>query len=156
MQVSAGLGHAHARGIIHRDVKPSNIVLVKSDDDEGQAVELVKVCDFGIAARTGASDLLGTPAYMSPEQCAGRDVDGRSDVYSLGVIMYELATGQLPFSSDDEDKVIAMQREQAPPPPSSVRAVDKRLEALILRMLAKAPARATRRACASCVPSCAR
>ncbi len=139
MQVSAGLGHAHARGIIHRDVKPSNIVLVKSDDDEGEAVELVKVCDFGIAARTGASDLLGTPAYMSPEQCDGRDVDGRSDVYSLGVIMYELATGQLPFSSDDEAKVLAMHRQMPPPRPSSVRPVDPRLEALILRMLAKSP-----------------
>jgi hypothetical protein len=139
MQVSAGLGHAHARGIVHRDVKPSNIVLVKSSDDEGQAVELVKVCDFGIAARTGASDLLGTPAYMSPEQCAGREVDGRSDVYSLGVIMYELATGQLPFSSDDEAKVLAMHRETPPPPPSSVRAVDPRLEGLVLRMLAKSP-----------------
>jgi serine/threonine-protein kinase len=139
MQVSAGLGHAHARGIIHRDVKPSNIVLVKSDDDEGRPVELVKVCDFGIAARTGASDLLGTPAYMSPEQCMGRDVDGRSDVYSLGVIMYELATGQLPFSSNDEAKLIAMQRSEPPPRPSSVRNVDKRLESLILRMLAKAP-----------------
>ena len=139
MQVSAGLGHAHARGIIHRDVKPSNIVLVKSDDDEGEAVEQVKVCDFGIAARTGASDRLGTPAYMSPEQCIGSDVDGRSDIYSLGVIMYELATGQLPFSSTDEEEVIAMHRGEAPPPPSSVRAVDKRLEALILRMLAKAP-----------------
>ena len=139
MQVSAGLGHAHARGIVHRDVKPSNIVLVKSDDDEGEAVELVKVCDFGIAARTGASDLLGTPAYMSPEQCAGHDVDGRSDVYSLGVIMYELAPGQLPFSSDDEEKVLAMHGETPPPRPSSVRPVDPRLEALILRMLAKSP-----------------
>ena len=140
MQVSGGLGHAHARGIIHRDVKPTNIVLVKSDDDEGEAVELVKVCDFGIAARTGASDRLGTPAYMSPEQCAGADIDGRSDIYSLGVIMYELATGQLPFSSDDEATVLLMHREQAPPPPSSVRPVDKRLESLVLRMLAKSPA----------------
>jgi hypothetical protein len=139
MQVSAGLGHAHARGIIHRDVKPSNIVLVKSDDDEGETVDLAKVCDFGIAARTGTSDLLGTPAYMSPEQCAGKEVDGRSDVYSLGVILYELATGQLPFAADDEKQVLAMQQHGAPPRPSSVRNVDARLETLILRMLAKSP-----------------
>ena len=139
MQVSAGLGHAHARGIVHRDVKPSNIVLVKSDDDEGRAVELVKVCDFGIAARNGANDKLGTPAYMSPEQCAGADVDGRSDVYSLGVVMYELATGQLPFSSDDEAATMAMHANEPPPRPSDVRNVDKRLERLILRMLAKSP-----------------
>jgi eukaryotic-like serine/threonine-protein kinase len=140
MQVSAGLGHAHARGIIHRDVKPTNIVLVKSDDDEGRTVELVKVCDFGIAARSGTSDLLGTPAYMSPEQCAGVEVDGRSDVYALGIILYELATGQLPFSSDDPEKVVAMQRSEAPALPSSVRKVDARLEQLIMRMLQKSPA----------------
>lgn len=140
MQVSAGLGHAHARGIVHRDVKPTNIVLVKSDDDEGRAIDLVKVCDFGIAARSGTNDLLGTPAYMSPEQCTGAEVDGRSDVYALGIILYELATGQLPFSSDDAEKVLAMQRNQAPAPPSSVRRVDPRLEQLILRMLQKSPA----------------
>ena len=140
MQVSAGLGHAHARGIIHRDVKPSNIVLVKSDDDEGRAVDLVKVCDFGIAARSGTSALIGTPAYMSPEQCAGTGVDGRSDVYALGIILYELATGQLPFSSDDAEKVLAMQRNEVPALPSSLRKVDARLERLIMRMLAKSPA----------------
>lgn len=139
MQAAAGLGHAHARGIIHRDVKPSNIVLVKSDDDEGHRVELVKVCDFGIAARGATNDLLGTPAYMSPEQCAGRELDGRSDIYSLGVIMYELATGQVPFSADDAGKVIVMQREKAPARPSMIRPVDARLETLILRMLAKSP-----------------
>lgn len=139
MQVSAGLGHAHTRGIIHRDVKPSNIVLVRSDDDEGRQVDLVKVCDFGIAAHSGARDRLGTPAYMSPEQCSGGEIDGRSDVYSLGVILYELATGQLPFSSNDEEAVMAMQRDEAPPRPSSVRNVDRRLEELVLRMLAKSP-----------------
>ncbi|HSO39352.1 MAG TPA: serine/threonine-protein kinase, partial [Labilithrix sp.] len=139
MQVAAGLGHAHARGIVHRDVKPSNIVLVKSQDDEGRPVDLVKVCDFGIAARTGTSTLLGTPAYMSPEQCAGGEIDGRSDVYALGIILYELATGQLPFSSDDAHKLVMMQRNDAPPAPSTVRNVDARLEQLILRMLQKSP-----------------
>jgi len=141
LQVAAGLGHAHARGIVHRDVKPSNIVLVKADDDEGHPVDVVKVCDFGIAARVGQGDQLGTPAYMSPEQCAGDAVDGRSDVYSLGVILYELSTGQLPFSSDDPLEVVRMQLEDEPPSPSRIRPVDARLEALILRMLAKDPAR---------------
>lgn len=139
MQISAALGHAHMRGIVHRDVKPSNIVLVNAADDDGKPVNIVKVCDFGIAAHTGASDLLGTPAYMSPEQCSGGQLDGRSDIYSLGVIVYELATGQLPFSSDDGAEVVAMQRDDAPPPPSSVHNIDRRLEALILRMLAKSP-----------------
>ncbi len=139
LQVAAGLGHAHARGIVHRDVKPSNIVLVKSQDDEGRPVELVKVCDFGIAARAGTSTLLGTPAYMSPEQCAGGEIDGRSDMYALGIILYELATGQLPFSSADPAALVAMQRNDLPRPPSTVRNVDARLEQLILRMLQKAP-----------------
>ncbi|MBX3187125.1 MAG: serine/threonine protein kinase [Labilithrix sp.] len=151
MQVSAGLGHAHGRGIIHRDVKPSNIVLVRTENDEGKLVEVVKVCDFGIAARTGTTDFVGTPAYMSPEQCAcgpGRlrpgvaseTIDARSDIYALGVILYELATGQLPFSHDDPERVVEMQLHEAPPPPSAIRAVDKRLEKLVMSMLAKSPA----------------
>ena len=140
MQVSAGLGHAHTRGIFHRDVKPSNIIIVETENDEGHRVQVPKVCDFGIAARSGARDLVGTPAYMSPEQCEAKEVDGRSDIYALGVIMYELATGQLPFSADDPMRVVQMQIEKPPAAPSLVRAVDERLEALIMRMLEKAPA----------------
>jgi eukaryotic-like serine/threonine-protein kinase len=137
MQVSAGLGHAHARGIVHRDIKPSNIVLVKADDDEGRTVDVAKVCDFGIAAHAGSRDLVGTPAYMSPEQCAGGEVDGRCDIYSLGVILFQLATGQLPFNHDDPGRLINMQLNTEPPRLSSIRPVDARLEALVLRMLAK-------------------
>ncbi len=141
VQVSAGLGHAHARGIIHRDVKPSNIVLVRTEDDEGGTIEVAKVCDFGIAAAGGDTrDLLGTPAYMSPEQCEGSGVDGRSDVYALGVILYELSTGQLPFSHDDPTKTINMQLNKEPPPPSLIRPIDSRLESLILKTLSKSPA----------------
>jgi serine/threonine-protein kinase len=139
MQVSAGLGHAHARGIVHRDVKPSNIVLVKADDDDGRTVDVAKVCDFGIAAHAGSRDLVGTPAYMSPEQCAGGEVDGRGDVYALGVILYQLATGRLPFNHDDAGRIVNMHLNAEPPPPSSIEPVDPRLESLILRMLAKEP-----------------
>ncbi|AKU98916.1 serine/threonine protein kinase [Labilithrix luteola] len=139
MQVSAGLGHAHGRGIVHRDVKPSNIILVKTDDDEGRAVELVKVCDFGIAAHTGTRGLVGTPAYMSPEQCEGREVDGRSDIYALGIILYELATGQLPFTGPTPADVAQLHLHKPPPPPALIRPVDPRLEELILRMLRKWP-----------------
>jgi eukaryotic-like serine/threonine-protein kinase len=140
VQVSAGLGHAHARGIIHRDVKPTNIVLVRTDDDEGHTVDVAKVCDFGIAGTAGDSrDLLGTPAYMSPEQCDGSPVDGRSDVYALGVILYELATGQLPFNSSEPTKTINMQLNMPPPKPSSIRPIDMRLEEVILKALEKSP-----------------
>lgn len=139
MQVSAGLGHAHGRGIVHRDVKPSNIILVRTDDDEGRSVELVKVCDFGIAAHTGTRGLVGTPAYMSPEQCEGREVDGRSDIYALGIILYELATGQLPFSGPTPGDVAQLHLHKPPPPPSLIRSVDPRLEELILRMMRKGP-----------------
>jgi len=128
MQISAGLGHAHARGIIHRDVKPANIVLVKSDDDEGRQVELVKVCDFGIAARTGASDLLGTPAYMSPEQCIGGEIDRRSDIYSLGVILYEMASGKVPFDADNFMGILTQHMYKSPAP---IRALISRVDRLM-------------------------
>ncbi|MBW2591464.1 MAG: serine/threonine protein kinase, partial [Deltaproteobacteria bacterium] len=101
LQVAEALNYAHARGIIHRDIKPSNIIL----DDEGR----IKITDFGIARiedpeatqQTQAGEILGTPVYMSPEQVMGKTVDGRSDLYSLGIILYELTTGQRPFSGEN-------------------------------------------------------
>jgi serine/threonine-protein kinase len=125
--------------MVHRDVKPSNIVLVQAENDEGRIVEVAKVCDFGIAAQAGARDLVGTPQYMSPEQCEGGEVDARSDVYALGVILFELATGRLPFSHDDPVKLINMQLNDPPPRPSSFAQMDRRLEALILKTLEKEP-----------------
>ena len=139
MQVSAGLGHAHSRGMVHRDVKPSNIVLVEAENDEGRVVEVAKVCDFGIAAQSGARDLVGTPQYMSPEQCEGGEVDGRSDVYALGVILFELATGRLPFTEEDPVKLVNHHLNDPPPRPSAIAKVDRRLEALILKALEKEP-----------------
>ncbi|MBW1867329.1 MAG: serine/threonine protein kinase, partial [Deltaproteobacteria bacterium] len=101
LQVAEALNYAHARGIVHRDIKPSNIIL----DDEGR----IKITDFGIARiedpeatqQTQAGEILGTPVYMSPEQVMGKTVDGRSDLYSLGIILYELTTGQRPFSGEN-------------------------------------------------------
>ncbi len=95
--VAEGLAFAHEKGIVHRDIKPANIMLLKDGT--------VKIADFGIARITTSSatqtgTVLGTPSYMSPEQVAGQKVDGRSDLFSLGVAMYELLCGQKPFSGD--------------------------------------------------------
>ena len=111
IQALAALAAAHDAGIIHRDVKPSNIVLVKQKNDEGLMTEVVKVCDFGVAkinggksdthdGGKGAPRVIGTPLYMSPEQALGDALDPRTDVYSCGVLMYELLTGQPPFSAE--------------------------------------------------------
>ena len=141
MQIAGGLGHAHARGIFHRDVKPSNVLLVRGHDDDGRPTDVVKVCDFGIATATGAAgDRVGTPAYMSPEQIRGEKTDGRSDVYALGVLLYELACGQVPFPFDDPKKVLEGHLDRTPVAPSLVRTTDARLEKLILSMLEKLPA----------------
>jgi len=143
-QVCAALAHAHARNVIHKDVKPENLVIVQGSDDEGDPMEVVKVCDFGIAQAphlgtdTGPRRFQGTPEYMSPEQCQSLELDARSDVYSVGVVMYELVTGDVPFTGDDVGSIVAAHLRQAPEPPSSrVRGVDPRLEAIIMRALAK-------------------
>ncbi len=138
-QVCAGLAHAHARGVLHRDVKPENAVLLPSIDDDGRPFELVKVCDFGIAQQPAElSDLAGTPEYMSPEQCAGEELDARTDVYACGILLYELATGIVPFTGDTPAKIANRQMYTAPEPPSRhAPDIDRRLEAIILRSLAK-------------------
>src|SRR5688572_1225459 len=108
VQVCAALSVAHDHGIIHRDIKPDNIMLVPSRNDEGGTFELVKVCDFGIAAlQNPCADeseldvaeavIAGTPEYMSPEQARGTEIDARSDVYAAGICLYELVTGRPPF-----------------------------------------------------------
>ncbi len=101
--VADALGYAHQQGIVHRDIKPANIMLTKD--------HIVKVMDFGIAKmassnKTETNIVLGTPTYMSPEQIAGKKVDGRSDIFSLGVVLFELLTGQLPFTADNVSAVL--------------------------------------------------
>ncbi|MBH0195713.1 MAG: serine/threonine protein kinase [Nitrospira sp.] len=96
--VADAMDYAHRQGVVHRDIKPANIMLT--------ADHVVKVMDFGIAtmassARTKTETVLGTPTYMSPEQIAGKKVDGRSDIYSLGIVMFELLTGHPPFKADN-------------------------------------------------------
>jgi eukaryotic-like serine/threonine-protein kinase len=146
MQTCAGLSHAHARGIVHRDIKPENLVVVPGQDDDGQPIELVKVCDFGIAVHRALASteevgvIAGTPEYMSPEQCRGDELDARSDVYSCGVVLYELATGQVPFTAERPQSILNKHQFTAPMSPSVVRpGVDPTLERIILRALAKEP-----------------
>lgn len=142
-QVCAALGHVHRHGIIHRDVKPTNILLVAGhDEEEDMPTEIAKVCDFGIAlaaGRGGEGRAAGTPDYMSPEQCRGAELDARSDVYACGIILYELATGRVPFEGEAVE--VMQQHIMAPPPPPStlVRDLDPLLEAIILKALAKDP-----------------
>ncbi len=137
-QVRQALEHAHGRGIIHRDLKPGNIWLT----DDGTA----KLGDFGLAVSLERSRLtmegmmVGTVAYMPPEQALGRQPDARSDLYSLGCVLYEMATGRPPFLGDDAVAIISQHINTAPVAPSWHNPeVPRALEALIMRLLAKAP-----------------
>jgi serine/threonine-protein kinase len=137
-QVAAALDYAHAQGIVHRDLKPANIMLTAA----GQIV----ITDFGLARIVGAThvtlsgDIMGTPAYMSPEQAQGKQGDARSDIYSLGVIFYEMVTGQRPFNADSPLAVIMQQLREPVPPPRSLNAdLPEAIEPVILRALAKEP-----------------
>ncbi|MET0591825.1 MAG: protein kinase [Polyangiaceae bacterium] len=153
-QALAALAKAHDAGIVHRDIKPENILILRGTDDEGNATDLVKVCDFGIAKMAGASTsqsrpfaanlttqglAVGTPDYMSPEQARGESVDGRSDLYSIGVVLYHLLAGRPPFIADTPFSVAIQHVSEPPSPPSRHRAVNPALESLCLRALNKRP-----------------
>ena len=125
IQACGSLHEAHQRGIVHRDLKPENILLT----NQGGQSDFVKVLDFGIAKRDDAEDpnqakltkqgmVLGTPPYMSPEQFSGQQLDARSDIYSLGVMLYELLCGEPPFLAEEPWDVIRMHLEEPPLPPS--------------------------------------
>jgi len=147
-QVASAIGAAHARGIIHRDLKPENIFVVR--DPEVPGGERAKVLDFGIAkladhfglrVKTNASAIIGTPPYMSPEQCRGAgQVDLRSDIYSLGCVLFALVVGHPPFESSGAGVLIMQHLSDPPPRPSTcVRGVPPEVDDLILRCLAKRP-----------------
>jgi serine/threonine-protein kinase len=138
-QVGSALDHAHSMGYVHRDVKPSNVLL----DEAGNCL----LMDFGLArvlartvriTRSGA--MLGTPQYMSPEQGRGERVDGRSDLYALGVMLYEMATGRVPYDGKTPVEVISQHiHEPVPPPRQRNPALPPAVEAVILKALAKRP-----------------
>ncbi|WP_409474172.1 tetratricopeptide repeat protein [Streptomyces sp. HC307] len=141
-QVAAALAYTHRQGIVHRDLKPANIVRLTDGT--------VKICDFGIARLgadigftsrlTGTGVAMGTPHYMSPEQIGGDEVDQRSDLYSLGCVLYELATGVPPFDLDDAWAILVGHRDTPPAPPRTHRAeLPAYLEQIILDLLAKLP-----------------
>ena len=136
-QVAEGLGYAHAQGVVHRDIKPANIMVVSDGP--------VKITDFGIARTRASADLtqtgvmLGSPKYMSPERVIGKRADHRSDIFSLGVILYEMLTGAAPFSGENVTALMYQIVNFAPPAPSSVnRQVPEMLDFVIAKMLAKA------------------
>jgi hypothetical protein len=141
--VAAALEHAHSRGIVHRDLKPDNVMVL---DVSGEVV--VKVLDFGVAAvldsrHRGAlykGEVIGTPAYLSPEQAEGRTVDGRSDLYALGVLLYECLNGRVPFYDSDPFKTMKMHIHDPIPPLGTIDApywLAQSIEALLGRLLAK-------------------
>jgi serine/threonine-protein kinase len=141
IQLSRALDHAHKRGIVHRDIKPGNILLMEKG-------ETLKITDFGIARRDRADDLgttlagavLGTPRYMSPEQAAGGDVDGRADLFSLGVILYEMLTGRKAFDSNNI-ATLMLQIARSEPTPIRTLAPDvpTGMQRIVTKLLAKKP-----------------
>ena len=136
-QVCAGLDYAHSRGIIHRDVKPANIMM--------QIDGTVKIMDFGVAkgggsGMTSAGQVVGTPNYMSPEQVKGKPLDGRSDLFSLGVVLYEMITGERPFADQNVTTIIYKIVNETPTAPCDLNAsVHPGLNAVVMKALAKAP-----------------
>ena len=168
-QTLAALAKAHDMGILHRDIKPDNIVLQRRVDDEGNESDVVKVCDFGIAklegvevfglstvngvgdsyrpapmdrggpALTSVGLIIGTPDYMSPEQARGETLDPRSDIYSVGVVLYHLLAGRPPFDGDDAAEILTKHITDEPVPPSAIAKVDAELEEICAKAMSKSP-----------------
>lgn len=143
-QMCAALARAHDLGVVHRDLKSDNIMLTA----QGGRKDFVKILDFGLAALTRDARLapkgavFGTPEYMAPEQARGEDATALCDLYALGILFFEMLTGQLPFRSNDRDTLLEMQRTALPPSPRSLQpTIPAQAEAIILRLLEKDPAK---------------
>ena len=144
IQLCDALAHAHDRGIVHRDMKPDNIVIAKNP----KGGEIVKVLDFGLARvrlpeishLTRSGSALGTCSYMAPEQASGRPADERSDLYSMGVMLYEALCGRTPFSADDPASILYMHVHEEPRNPRSHNPdIHPEMEKLVLRLMSKQP-----------------
>jgi serine/threonine-protein kinase len=144
-QMCKGLEAAHEKGVVHRDIKPQNMLIITESAD-------LKIMDFGIAKKqsmkdaapdsglTSAGTVMGTPDYMPPEQAQGNPADFRSDIYSLGVVLFETFTGKLPFTGDSIMRIVMAHIQSPPPRPRSLNPrIPPDLEALILRCLSKNP-----------------
>ncbi|MBS2017256.1 MAG: protein kinase [Deltaproteobacteria bacterium] len=159
MQALAAIAVAHDMGVIHRDLKPENIMILRTRNDDGKDADLVKVCDFGIAKITEKDDepkpagdpaarklttqglVVGTPEYMSPEQARGEKLDARSDLYAMGIILYQLLTGRTPFTGDSALAVVLKHITDAPVPPHEIYpGVHRPLADVALKAMAKDPA----------------
>lgn len=159
-QILSALAAAHDAGIVHRDLKPENILIVDGTDDDGNPIDIVKVCDFGIASIRGTETIassetsagnknarltavgaiVGTPAYMAPEQAQGGSFDARSDVYSAGIVLYELLTGRIPFDGNSLLDVVAKHIHEAPVSPQKLNPnVSSAMASICLRAIAKSP-----------------
>ncbi len=142
IQILRGLEHAHEKGVIHRDLKPQNVFITKDHDGK----QILKLVDFGIAKLVGgetgdpltrAGMVFGTPQYMSPEQALGQEIDARADLYAVGVLMFQMLTGRLPFNHEDAIALIRMQVSNPPPPLPD--GVPQEVAAIVFRLLAKQP-----------------
>ena len=142
--ICRGVGAGHIKGIIHRDIKPGNIIVLKDEEN----METAKVVDFGLAKiRDETSDqfitqagmILGTPSYMSPEQCRGEPLTTRTDVYSLGILTYEMLAGFVPFTGSTSASTCLKHQNQVPPPLPANLGITRSLEAVLMRGLAKNP-----------------
>ncbi|HTR49600.1 MAG TPA: serine/threonine-protein kinase [Kofleriaceae bacterium] len=146
LQVADALAASHKNGIVHRDLKPDNIILIT----RGRERDFVKLLDFGIAKLTGTDGMsshktktglvLGTPAYMSPEQCEGKpNVDHRTDVYALGIVLYEMLTGRVPFIGEGYGEILVQHLTQRPVEPSRYRMMSPHVEQVVMKALEKRP-----------------